>query len=111
MATFPDSFTQLGDDSFDSVESVPLQEDDRSGYAGYEPSQQFESFAAESDPTKDSNDDVFAHQTYTNGEGFGQDFGGSDGPFFPPPSEMEPDDAFALREWRRLRSIENFEFL
>ncbi|XP_022743016.1 clathrin light chain 2-like [Durio zibethinus] len=98
MAIFPDSFIQRGDDS---VESVPHQEDYGSGYAGYDPSQQFESFAAELDPAKDSNDDVFASQPYTNGERFGQDFGGSACPILPPPSEMEPEEGFALREWRR----------
>ncbi|XVE99736.1 hypothetical protein REPUB_Repub03eG0226600 [Reevesia pubescens] len=75
MATFPDSFTQLGDDSIDSVESVPHQEEDGSGYVEYDPSQQFDSFAAESDLAEDSTDDVFASHPYTNGEGFGQDFG------------------------------------
>ncbi|KAJ6769806.1 CLATHRIN LIGHT CHAIN, partial [Salix purpurea] len=25
----------------------------------------------------------------------------SDGPILPPPTEMEPEDGFALREWRR----------
>jgi hypothetical protein len=25
----------------------------------------------------------------------------SDGPILPPPTEMEPEEGFALREWRR----------
>lgn len=110
MATFPDSFTQLGDDSVISVESAPHQEDYGSGYAGYDPSQQFEYVAAESGLENDSNDDAFASHAYGNGEGFGEDFGGSDCHILPPPSEMESEEGVALREWRRLRSIESFDF-
>lgn len=43
-----------------------------------------------------------------NGYGFGVGANGiddgifaSDGPVLPPPGEMEPDEGFALREWRR----------
>ena len=99
MSSFPDSFTQIDDDSMDSV---PHQEEDVSSYAGYDPSQQFEA--------EDSTDDVFASQSYTNGGEFGQDFGGSDGPVLPTPAEMEPEEGFALREWRRLRSTRIFYF-
>ena len=33
--------------------------------------------------------------------GFDGGFGGSDDPILPAPSEMLPEEGFALREWRR----------
>ncbi|KAF2288544.1 hypothetical protein GH714_008330 [Hevea brasiliensis] len=43
--------------------------------------------------------------TEQNGQGFNGGFGVSDGPILPPPAEMQPEDGFALREWRRLNAI------
>ena len=38
----------------------------------------------------------------TNGFGIGNDdVFASDGPMLPPPTEMEPEEGFVLREWRR----------
>ncbi|KAM2733931.1 hypothetical protein EV2_037298 [Malus domestica] len=36
----------------------------------------------------------------SNGRGFDGGFGGSDDPILPAPSEMLPEEGFALREWR-----------
>lgn len=36
-----------------------------------------------------------------NGKDFSGDLGASNGPILPPPMDMEPDEGFALREWRR----------
>ncbi|XP_075636590.1 clathrin light chain 2-like [Castanea sativa] len=40
-----------------------------------------------------------------NGKDFDGGFGGSDGPILPPPSEMQSEEGFALREWRRENAI------
>lgn len=126
---FTDSFTQPGDDSVPTTGSTRPFDDD--GYLGYDPrlpSQRFDSFSAtqfvDSESLKDSAtdspifhssaaDDVFAAQSVpeaqsppsiyaeSNGQDFDGGFGGSDGPILPPPSEMEREEGFALREWRR----------
>ncbi|KAM1284794.1 hypothetical protein ACFX2J_027449 [Malus domestica] len=122
------SFTQPEDDSVPITVSTRPFDDD--GYLGYDPrlpSQRFDSFV-EAESLKDSATDspifhgsaagdAFATQpaseafsppsiyAESNGQGFNGGFGGSDDPILPPPSEMLPDEGFALREWRRLVEI------
>ncbi|KAM1483669.1 hypothetical protein EV1_035175 [Malus domestica] len=42
----------------------------------------------------------------SNGQGFDGGFGRSDDPIFPAPSEMLPEEGFALREWRSFQELD-----
>ncbi|CAN6545175.1 unnamed protein product [Malus baccata var. baccata] len=101
------------------------------GYLGYDPrlsSQRFDSFV-DSESLKDSAtnspifhssavDDAFATQpaseafsppliyAESNGQGFDGGFGRSDDPILPAPSEMLPEEGFALREWRSFQELD-----
>lgn len=92
-SSFADSFNQFGGDSPKAGENHSIGED----YLGPDSFSHFDSTAADpyapihipvgefpSDPVG------FSSETYDNG------------PVLPPPAEMEPDEGYALREWRRL---------
>ncbi|KAM2083528.1 hypothetical protein ACFX1T_036918 [Malus domestica] len=94
------------------------------GYLGYDPRLLLPAIRLPSESLLDSAtdspifhgsavDDAFATQMASeafsppsiyaklNGQGFHGGFGGSDDPLFPAPSEVLPEEGFALREWRR----------
>lgn len=120
---FTDSFTPPGDDSVRNTESTRPYDND--GYLGYDPrlsSQRYDFGDSESlkDSATDSpifhgatGGDVFGVNpvldspssplmySESNGKGFDGGLGGSDGPILNPPTELEPDEGYALREWRR----------
>lgn len=93
---------------------------DGDGYVGYDPRLPSQRFDYEADsppvfgaPSYGSAEDVFGPQAAAespprapfspeqNGEGSRGGFGEPDGPVLPPPSDMQPEEGFALREWRR----------
>lgn len=99
MSVLSDSF----DDSVPQSESNRPFEDDNGGYVDYS-SQQFDSFSG-GDEVFESHQPVYGvgeeFEPEENGKEFDGQFGGSDGPILPPPSEMGIEEGYALREWRR----------
>jgi hypothetical protein len=87
----------------DASESVPVS-------GSFDATDSFSAFDG-SLQVEDSVDDVFAapssdYGAYSNGDGIFGSNGDHDGPILPPPSEMESDEGFALREWRRQNAIQ-----
>lgn len=74
--------------------------DEDDSYVGYDSQPFDDSFAA--------GNDVFESQLPIYGEFSpleNEGFGGPEGPIFPPPSEKDAEQGFALREWRRQNAI------
>ncbi|XP_031253727.1 clathrin light chain 2-like [Pistacia vera] len=95
------------DDSFDSVpvaESTdPFHDEGYQGYDSHRADSAVDSPVFNNNKSSlDAGDDVFESQQSIYGEYANGD---SDGPVLPPPSDMTPEEGFALREWRRENAI------
>ncbi|KAM0946893.1 putative clathrin light chain [Dioscorea sansibarensis] len=135
MASSFDSFSAEADDSAPQPSSTgPFDDDEYLGYDSGLPSQHYESyssFPADEDPkgVPTDADDVpiaiggegsipnspegygfmSAPFSDSNGKGYEENYGGeiseSDEPSLPPPEQMQPEEGFAFREWRRQNMI------
>lgn len=99
------SFSQLDDDSvlspgFESHTAHHFAEDNNGSYS---PGDGFLSDQAPTAPPTCAAAGQFAMEA--DSEGFDGQFGGADGPVLSPAMEMQPEEGFALREWRRQNAV------
>lgn len=96
-----DSFSTFPSDQPQSDEYVAVDHSNAASPFGFEdPNPNYsESSPFASTPVQNGNGTAYG---YGVGEdGIGDEVFSSDGPVLPPPSEMEPEEGYALREWRR----------
>lgn len=85
--------------SGEQTESTRMFDEDGSN-AGYDSQPFDDSFAAGND-IFESQPPIYGDFSPLENEGFGR----SEGPIFPPPSEMDAEQGFSFREWRRQNAI------
>uniref|UniRef100_A0A6N2KET7 Clathrin light chain n=3 Tax=Salix viminalis TaxID=40686 RepID=A0A6N2KET7_SALVM len=107
------SFDEVDDESYSNFGSYPTAAAAPGGFSGGDVSVDHASastdvFGFGSDAVPDySHQSPFGSVHADNGNGSNEYNGAddgffvSDGPILPPPTEMEPEEGFALREWRR----------